>query len=70
MDFEKKLEEIRTEINSMSKKIIKLRYKYKSLKNLFLLEQVKSETEKVVRKKNGSKYKDKKMRVLDRFYGD
>jgi len=70
MDFEKKLEEIRTEINSMSKKIIKLRYKYKSLKNLFLLEKVKSEPEKVVRKKNGSKYKDEKMRVLDRFYGD
>ena len=70
MDFEKKLEEIRTEINSMSKKIIKLRYKYKSLKNLFLLEKVKSESEKVVRKKNGSKYKDQKMRVLDRFYGD
>ena len=70
MDFEKKLEEIRTEINSMSKKIIKLRYKYKSLKNLFLLEKVKPETEKVVRKKNGSKYKDQKMRVLDRFYGD
>ena len=70
MDFKKKLEEIRTEINSMSKKIIKLRHKYKSLKKLFLLEKTKSETEIVVRKKPGSKYNDQIMKNLDRFYGD
>ena len=45
MNFEKKLEGIRTEINSMSKKIIKLRHEYRSLKKLYFLEKEKSLTE-------------------------
>jgi predicted nucleic acid-binding Zn-ribbon protein len=42
MNFEKKLEKIRTEINSMSKKVIKLRHEMKTVKKLYLLEKEKS----------------------------
>jgi hypothetical protein len=70
MNFEKRHEKIRTELNSLSKKIIRLRAENRFLKKLFLLEKEKSKPEKKVRKKPGSKYKDQIMRNLDRFYVD
>jgi len=55
MNFEKRHEKIRTELNSLSKKIIRLRAENRFLKKLYLLEKEKSKPEKKVRKKRESK---------------
>ncbi len=70
MNFEKKLERIRIEIHSMSKKVIKLRYEYRSLKKIYYLEKEKSQTD--VRKSGKPETRHQKiiMRNFERFARD
>lgn len=70
MNFEKKLERIRIEIHSMSKKVIKLRHEYRSLKKLYYLEKEKSQTD--VRKSGKPETRHQKiiMRNFERFARD
>lgn len=67
MNFEKRHEKIRTELNSLSKKIIRLRAENRFLKKLFLLEKEKSKTEKKVRKKRESKRHKEVMENFEKF---